>query len=82
MCFSKEAAVFGSHGSDSGARIWVDIFPETFGHKVTLHLEGPEVIVLPIKLLDDWGANLALLIAILSLLTIVIKQCRAFDNNA
>jgi hypothetical protein len=51
--FSEDAAVFGSHGCDSGVRIWVDIFPETFGHPVTLHLEGPEVIVLPIKLLDD-----------------------------
>ncbi len=56
--FSEEVAVFGIHGCDSGVWIWVDIFPETFGHQITLHHEGPEEIVLPIKLLDDWGANL------------------------
>ena len=79
MRFSEDISVFGSHGCDSGVRIWVDIFPETFGYKVTLHLEGSKVIVLPIKLLDDWGANLG--VGAHNLLVYIFSRAASVDDG-
>jgi hypothetical protein len=53
MCLSKRIGILIGHGNVPGVRIWVDVFSATFSHQVTLHFEGPEVIVIPIELLDD-----------------------------
>jgi hypothetical protein len=53
MRLPKRIDIFIGHGSDPGVRIWVNVLPETFSHQVTLHFEGPEVIVFSIKLLDE-----------------------------
>jgi hypothetical protein len=58
MRLSKRTDVFVGHGSVSGIRIRVDVVPEAFRHQVTLHLERPEVIVIPVELLDNGSANI------------------------